>query len=82
MNGWLNRWLKRENIVFCKPHGEQTEADNKSAGGQISTKWPKLRKKFEPCDIYNADKIGLHYHALPEHTYVFKNQKNITGFKT
>ena len=45
-DGWLNRWLKRENIVFCKPHGEQAEADNKSADDWISTEWFKLRKNL------------------------------------
>ena len=28
-NGWLTRWLHRENIVHRKLHGEQAEADTK-----------------------------------------------------
>lgn len=27
MEGWFQRWKKRENISFIKTHGEQGEAD-------------------------------------------------------
>ena len=37
--------------------------------------------EFSPEDIYNADETGFYYRALPEHTYVFKNE-NARGVKT
>ena len=80
-DGWLTRWLRRENIVFCKLHGEQAEADKKGAENWILTEWPKLLKEFKFSDIYNADVTGLYFRAMPEHTYEFKNQ-NVKGVKT
>lgn len=72
-DGWLSRWLKRENITFCKPHGEQGEADSESAERWIAEEWPKLIKEYSPNDIYNADETGFYFRALPDHTYVLKN---------
>jgi hypothetical protein len=36
--------------------------------------------EYSPGDIYNADKTGLCFRAMPEHTYLFKNE-SAKGFK-
>ena len=36
-DGCFSRWLKRENIHYLKPHGEQGDADNSAAEYEIVT---------------------------------------------
>ena len=79
--GWFNRWKKRENIVFKRTHGEQRDADFSAADAWIEKEWPKIIAEYSPENIYNADETGLYYRALPEHTYLFKNE-SAKGCKT
>lgn len=79
-DGWFHRWKKRENIVFKKTHGEQKDADFKSAEQWIENEWPKIVAEFTPNNIFNADETGLYYRALPDHTYMLKND-NAKGCK-
>jgi len=73
-NGWLYRWRKRANLEYRKPHREAGEANHSGAHQWSLEEWPKLVAEcFPPSDIYNADETGLYYRALPEHTFVFKN---------
>lgn len=37
--------------------------------------------KYSPADVFNADETGLYYRALPEHAYIFTNEK-AKGTKT
>ena len=80
-DGWFNRWKKRENIVYKRPHGEQKDADFSAANVWIENEWPKIIEEYAPEDIYNADETGLYYRALPEHTFMFKGE-NAKGCKT
>lgn len=79
-NGWLSRWLKRENIVYVKPAGEKGEADNVAADSWLKEIWPSLREEYSSSDIFNADETGLYWRALPEHTYVFRSE-TVSGVK-
>lgn len=79
--GWFHRWKKRENIVYKRTHGEQKDADFKSAEHWIENEWTKIAGEFTPNDIFNADETGLYYRALPDHTYMFKKD-NAKGCKT
>lgn len=79
-DGWLHRWKKRENLVYCKPHGESREADLGSATLWFENVWPKFTQEYAPENIFNADESGLYYRALPEHTYAFKSE-NAKGVK-
>lgn len=80
-DGWLHRWKKRENIIYCKPHGESGEADFGSASLWFEKVWPQFMQEYAPENIFNADETGLYYRALPEHTYAFKSE-NARGVKT
>ena len=62
-------------------HGEEKSADLLAANEWIKTEWPKIIAEYSPQDIYNADETGLYFHAMPEHTYLFKNE-TAKGFKT
>ena len=79
--GWFHRWKKRENIVYKRTHGEQKDADFLSADRWIQEEWPKIISEYPPNCVYNADETGLYYRALPEHTYLFRNE-NAKGCKT
>ncbi|XP_025190385.1 tigger transposable element-derived protein 6-like [Melanaphis sacchari] len=72
---WFHRWKKRENISFQKAHGEQGDADYMGANFWLENEWPSLISEFSPSDVFNADETGLYFRALPENTYVFKNEK-------
>jgi hypothetical protein len=80
-SGWFTRWQKRENIVYGKPQGETGDADSVAAESWIRDVWPDIISDYPPDCIYNADETGLYYRALPEHTYIFKNEKS-KGVKT
>jgi len=81
--GWFNRWKKRENMVWCSLKGEAGEADAVAANAWLHDVWPTIVEEYSPDVIFNADETGLHYRALPEHTYMFKNdKKNLKGVKT
>lgn len=79
-NGWFSRWLKRENITYVTPHGEQGDADHAAADEWIQNVWPTLASEYPPSSIFNADECGLYFRALPENTFAFKYE-NIRGFK-
>ena len=37
--------------------------------------WPKIHEHYSASEIYNCDETGLYFHALPEGTLCFKNDK-------
>lgn len=73
-DGWLQRWRKRENIVFKRFHGEQKDADLSGAEKWIKEEWPKLLSSYSAENIHNADETGLYFRALPQHTFSFQNE--------
>lgn len=73
-DGWFSRWCKRENVVLKKPPGELKDADRPAAETWLREVWPKLCEEYQPEQIYNADETGLYYRAIPEVSYVFKNE--------
>ncbi|KAL7291808.1 hypothetical protein TKK_0014589 [Trichogramma kaykai] len=79
--GWCTRWLKRENIVYGKMHGELNSNDYVGAHSWLKTVWPRLAAQYNPSDIYNADETALYYRALPESCYLFRHE-NAKGSKT
>jgi hypothetical protein len=40
----------------------------------IKREWPKIIAEYPPEDSYKADETGLYFSAMPEHTYLFKNE--------
>lgn len=41
----------------------------------ICNQWPTFTSQFSFDDIWNANETTLHYRALPEYSYVLKNEK-------
>ena len=62
-------------------HGKAGSADTTAASNWMETVWPKLWEESEAENIYNSDETALYYRALPEHTYIFKSEKEVRGFK-
>jgi hypothetical protein len=77
---WFHRWKNHENIVYKRTYGEQKDANFSAAENRIKTEWPKIISEYTPDNVYNADETELFYRALPEHTYLFKNE-NAKGGK-
>ena len=58
------------------------EADKSDADDFLKTKWPELKQKFNSRDVFNVDKTGVYFRALPDLTYMLKLSKNhAKGFK-
>ena len=71
-DGWLTRLKERNNIVYCKLHGERQNADFDVADNLMITILPIFLKDYDFTQIFNSDETGLFYQALPEHTPMFK----------
>ena len=69
---WLARWKARNQIAYKRQHGEKKDADHVSADHWTTNVLPKLLHTYDPDDIYNADKTGIYYRALPDGTLTEK----------
>ena len=53
-HGWLDRFKKRLTIKYQTIVGEIKSADTEAAEDWLEKRWPELREKYDPEDIYNA----------------------------
>lgn len=70
-NGWLDRFKKRNNIVYSRSCGESSTVDVSTVQEWKET-LPDLIAAYKPCDIFNADESGIFYNMQPEQTLTFK----------
>lgn len=70
-NGWLEKFKKRNDIVFKKVCGESASVDN-TVCENWKEKLPDIVQGFHPDDIYNADETGLFFKCLPDKTMALK----------
>lgn len=70
---WFYRWNKCKNICFTKLHGEQAETDNEGAHSWLRTKWLELLMQCSPANVFKVSETGFYFQALPEHTFILKN---------
>ena len=40
----------------------------------ISDDLPEITRQYNPKNIYNADENGIYYRAIPNSTFVMKNE--------
>ena len=78
-NGWLDRWKVRYNVTFKTVAGE-----GKSCTPEMTASWdeatlPTILSSYKLEDIYNADKFGLFYQALPNKTLHLKSERCVGG---
>ncbi|KAK7097842.1 hypothetical protein V1264_004763 [Littorina saxatilis] len=79
-NGWLDRWLKRNNVKNACLSGDRGEV-NEEVVEDWKKRLPTLCDGYEPCDIFNADESGFFYRALPNKSMVEKGDDR-AGVKT
>ena len=77
-NGWLCRWKLRHGIKSKKAHGKDADVD--AADQRLSTVLAEILERYEPCNVYNADEIGIYYRALPDGTLTF-SADSLSGSK-
>jgi hypothetical protein len=79
-NGWLDRWLKRNNVKSACLSGDRAEVSE-----EVVEDWkkrlPTLCDGYEPCDIFNADESGFFFRAIPNKSMVQKGDDR-AGVKT
>lgn len=72
-NGWLQKFLHRNNISFKVLCGE-SESVNPETVESWKSRLPDLIDDYNADDIYNADETGLFYKALPNKSMVSKGE--------
>ncbi|XP_053405127.1 tigger transposable element-derived protein 4-like [Mercenaria mercenaria] len=78
-NGWLESFLKRNNIVFKTMSGERGDVD-KTVVQDWKDMLPSLCEGYEPENIFNMDETGLFYRDSTKSTY-FKKGEDCSGGK-
>jgi len=70
-NGWLESFVKRNNIAFVSMSGERGDVDT----GTV-TEWksrvPSVCEGYKPHNIFNMDETGLFYKDTSRKTFHFK----------
>jgi hypothetical protein len=79
--GWLDRFKKRNNIVWNGICGEAKDVDE-SVVGEYKPKLLELISPYEPINVYNADKTELFFQALPTKSLAVKGEKCTRGKMT
>jgi len=72
---WVHRWQERNGIIFKRQHGEKHSHDTEAAEYWIASVWPRIQEQYSASDVYNCEKTGLYFRALPEGTMCFKDEK-------
>ena len=71
-SSWISRFVKRNNISFCKMSGESNSVPINLVEKWLLEEMPRIMSQYSPKDIFNADETGLFYKCLPDKTYEFK----------
>lgn len=79
-NGWLDKFLKRNDIVFRAICGEGSSV-NEEVVESWTAELPTILANYKPEEIYNIDETGLFFKQLPRKSYVQKGDECI-GNKT
>ncbi|XP_044597489.1 tigger transposable element-derived protein 6-like [Cotesia glomerata] len=74
-NGWLESFLKRNNISFKALCGDAASADLEEAKDWNSTKLQELIAGYDPKNIFNADELALFYRQIPKKSFVKKGDR-------
>ncbi|XP_041372803.1 tigger transposable element-derived protein 4-like [Gigantopelta aegis] len=72
-DGWLMSWKIRFNIKQFKVSGESAGV-NLDIVDDFKTRLPTILGDYEMKNIFNCDKTGLFFRALPDRTMAYKTQ--------
>lgn len=70
-NGWLNKFISRNNITFRALSGESADVDE-NVVNSWQTNLDNVCAGYKPEDIFNIDETGLNYRQIPKKSYVQK----------
>ncbi|XP_064463461.1 tigger transposable element-derived protein 4-like [Ornithodoros turicata] len=78
-NGWISRFKERHGLVFKAVSGEEAAGDP-----SVVTNWQAMRlqtvlREYAPCDVYNADELGLFFKCLPSQTLCRRGERCTGG---
>jgi hypothetical protein len=74
LNGWLESFRKRHQIVFNEVCGESEDVCGETVADWVA-KLPSIMDGYEPKDIANGDETGLFSRALPRKTLCLKGER-------
>nr|KAG5703044.1 hypothetical protein BaRGS_016205 [Batillaria attramentaria] len=80
-NGWLESFLKRNNLTFGKQCGESGGVDTNTVDNWID-RLPEICEGYAERDIFNVDETGYFYKATTDKTFFRKGQKCAGGKKS
>lgn len=81
LENWKKTTLFNQFLASSGKKREQKDDDVMGVENWINNEWPKISCDCAPCNLYSAGETGIYYHALPQHSYLFKNE-DVTGCKT
>ena len=64
-NGWLGKWKISYGIREKRANGEAGEVSGETVNAWMERLW-ELTKDYDPVDIWNMDKTGCFFKAVPE----------------
>lgn len=80
-NGWLQSFVKRNELAFGKISGESGDVDPVVADDWKS-RLPELCRGYAPRDRFNMDETGLYYRTTQDKSYYEKQSKPGGGKKS
>ena len=72
--GWLGKFKTRHGISFKEVAGEENAVTADMTASWNETALPTILYNYALRDIYNCDKFGLFYQALPNKTLHLKGK--------
>ena len=79
-SGWLSRWKVRHNIRYRRVCGENAAVDKDVCEEWTETVLLPVLRRYDPCDVFNADETGLYWRLLPDKTHAVSGE-TCTGGK-
>ncbi|GFR83925.1 tigger transposable element-derived protein 6 [Elysia marginata] len=80
-NGWLQSFVKRNNLAFGKLCGESGDVDG-DAVTACKERLPKLIEGYDERDIFNMDESGLFLKTSADKSFYIKGEKCGGGKKS
>ncbi|XP_045764824.1 tigger transposable element-derived protein 4-like [Maniola jurtina] len=77
--GWLGKFKLRHNISYSKIHEEARDVDANVTKDWVNKVWPKLKDKYAPNDIFNANETGLFFNMTSNETLKFEGEEFVGG---
>ncbi|XP_067132080.1 tigger transposable element-derived protein 1-like [Centruroides vittatus] len=81
--GWFNRFKNRNNFHDIQVTGESTSRDTKAtAAFPVTLRAIIEHGNYPPELVFNVDETGLFWKRMPKRTFLSREEKQASGFKT